>query len=173
MSPFEQKCDCQYNGGHLGLLIGFGECSSSQKPINYSTPRRYLHLLNKLLYQILLLVACHYIFIWLAPQSTSIFIPHFIPNIKCCLKAAHLLNCLFSLHNSHWFILLSSFQLKSIQSQFTDDAPEDKPIVFFFQACPTKLANLTVSVHEETARCLRYSQGEKPFLGGDCNLSGG
>ena len=68
------------NSGHPRLLANAPTTSPKLPP-----PRRYLHLLNKLPYQILSQVACHYIFIWVAPQSSICLhlYSHFILGIKC------------------------------------------------------------------------------------------
>ena len=74
------------NSGHPRLLIGLGECPHHlPKTYQLPPPRRYLHLLNKLPYQILSQVACHYIFnLYLSCSSICLHLySHFILGIKC------------------------------------------------------------------------------------------
>ena len=140
------------NGGHLRLLIGFGECPPPQNLstiVPPSPPSSYLHLLNKLLHQILLLVACHYTFIWFALQSW-IFIPYFIPGIKCCLKAVHLLLCHLSFLVSTFSLIHSSCSVKlDKESVYRMNKLRNRRKTDIIRSDQSKLQNPAALVSEE------------------------
>ena len=139
---------------------------------------------NKRLYQILLLTSlaitslrssiCLHLYSPLYPRHKML--PESRPQVDLAFA-------FFSLfHTCHWFILLSSFKMRIIQNnQFFKSQfiwyRNDVTIVFFFRPSPilqnpillSILQNLTAFLPDASDTVRR----EKPFLGGDYNLSGG